>query len=495
MSPNNTTPHPQVRDVFNEKISVWECGPWGDNLGQGKARHHEVTLSQFLAPISKGRYRPHVEMLRDLMSAAWDEQKAAEALPADSTDRLEHEKKRDALIEAYKKGKPNAPVAMLQGICPTHAKGGFTSMSNLLCIDIDGPKPGEPDNGNAWVHDWEALKRETIAKIKYIAYCALSVGGNGLFAIIPIAPLGLNDDETFAAYYEALSYLFKQQLNLTTDAACKNTNRMRFMSWDEHPHVNRDAWVWDKILQVPKDWRQPAKLAAACSLSETEKNRLAWVVNYAVTNGCLTAESYDNWMKICALVAHYWNNAEGRELAHRLASMSAKYKRRDTDRKIDSLAKSHAHPVTFNGFLWIAKAAGVPIPREWMPKAQGSFYFPPVAPAPSQTVTTATPPPVHAAQTVTTPPPVSIETPTAAPAPVFVPPSMSKSEETMLQRMGGKVKEGQAILARMRAENADLDRLCELFDLDYYWHGATELPMPGEWRMSKAQFFAQHQIL
>ena len=76
---------------------------------------------------------------------------------------------------------------------------------------------------------------------------------------------------------------------------------------------------------------------------------------------------------------------------------------------------------------------------------------------------------------------------TATPSPTQEPPTMSASEAAILEAARDFIAEGRGMLARMRAENADLDKLCNDLDLDYCGHYH---PDGNGWIMTPAQFAA-----
>lgn len=464
-----------TRDIFGEMCSAWSIAPFKGGT------HAAVTIEAFLRETRGAKYAAQVENTRALLASAWDAHNAG------------NEPLRDSYLEQYKNAKAQAPAAVLQGVCPTWKNDAFESLARVLCLDIDGPKPGEPDNGNAWVQDWNDVKNN-LGALPWVAYCALSAGGRGVFVLVPIERA---DAQTYGAYYETWETLLKRRYNLGTDSACKNLARLRFMTYDPAPIINRAAWVWNKVLQTPQDWRQGPQLATPCDLTAEQQNTVREAVRYCTANGVSIGEIYDDWLHLAAFFAHCWNDAEGRELFHQLAALSPKYRERENDYKLQDLAKQHPNPVKFGTFIKLCQDNGVPVPGaskhpapfpRWQPIAPRSAA--PAAPAPSPLPPiNGQPDPQPASPAPAPPMPCEDEgrAVSSSPEPIPEPPTMSASEAAILEAAHDFIAEGRGILARMRAENAALDKLCIDLDLDYCGH---TYPDGRGWTMTPAQFAA-----
>lgn len=443
-----------TRDIFGEMCSTWSVAPFKGGT------HAVVTIGAFLKATRGKKYAARVERARALLASAWEAHNAG------------NEERRDNYLEAYKEAKAQAPAAVLQGVCPSWKNTEFESLARVLCLDIDGPKPGEPDNGNAWVQDWNEVKNN-LGALPWVAYCALSAGGRGVFVLIPIERA---DARTYAAYYETWATKLKSHYNLATDSACKNLARLRFMTYDPAPIINRAALVWDKVLQIPQDWRQGCQLITPCELTAEQQNTVREAVAYCTAHGVSIAESWSDWFDISAFFAHAWNEGEGRELFHKLAALSPKYKERENDYKLRNLARPHPRPIRYGTFIKLCRDNGVPVPggRAW--KTEPLPKWKPIPPAPVPPV------PLDAARTEGEP------RETTNPEPIQEQPAMmSASEAAILEDAQDFIAEGRRILARMRAKNAALDKLCYDLDLDYCGHTN---PDGKGWTMTRAQIAA-----
>ena len=113
--------------------------------------------------------------------------------------------------------------------------------SNLLCIDIDKKDNLDVDWFDDMKHEWH--------NIPQILYAGRSIRGKGWFAIFHIAY-----PDKHEAQFEALRRDFANS-GLIIDKACKNVNRMRFISYDPEPYVNEDATLYTKVWVEPKPSR------------------------------------------------------------------------------------------------------------------------------------------------------------------------------------------------------------------------------------------------
>ena len=467
MTAENHTTNGLTRDIFTEQISVFSS-PKG--VADTEARHYVRTVGQFL---DAGRlYASQVQHVRDVRAKAFDAYNRGDV------------RGYDLAMDEYKREKGRQPFAILQGVCPERKNDGFLSYSRVLCLDIDAPKPTESTPLNSWVNDWEQVKQQ-ISLLPFVSYCALSVGGAGLFVLIPIA-----DPARYGDYFDTLSDLFAKYLRLTVDKQTRNIARLRFMTYDPSPYMNRNAVEWDKVLprQQERENRGASHRHAAqngggdVTLNDEQKGRVRRCVDWCKSHGTLIADAHDDWMRLAGFFAHNWDDAEGRDLFHDLAAISPKYRAAENDRKLLSMGRQHPHPVTLHGFYRLCRNYGVPVPDGW--DLMGGWnhrgvVFPTVTPSKRGTgeeqarntqisrINT----PVSASNVVT-----GIVTP---------PPTMSAAEGEELKRHQSDIAQGLAIVERMRRDVVGFDALMDDFSLDFAGL--------DDWCMTPAQVFAVSQ--
>lgn len=135
--------------------------------------------------------------------------------------------------------------------------------SNLLCIDIDKKDNMDVDWFDDLKHEWH--------NIPQILYAGRSIRGKGWFAIFRIAYPDKHEDQ-----FEALKHDFANS-GLIIDKACKNVNRMRFISYDPEPYVNEDATLYTKVWVEPKPAYHSSCAYSGDDITATYDDWFHWV--------------------------------------------------------------------------------------------------------------------------------------------------------------------------------------------------------------------------
>lgn len=129
-------------------------------------------------------------------------------------------------LDKYKHLKGQAKVVTASAVMKdgNKAANNISSLNGLICIDIDGQID-------------EKLKND-----KYTFIYHLSFGGDGCCIFVKINP------DKFEDSFNGLAEYYFQNYNITIDAACKNKNRLRFISYDPDLVHNEKS-----IKYTPKD--------------------------------------------------------------------------------------------------------------------------------------------------------------------------------------------------------------------------------------------------
>ena len=266
-------------NIFDRRISVYR-NKW-DTVGA------VVTLGQFLFST---RHIPEIEHLRSVEDE--DEQKRLKLL---------------------------LPQGTISGVFSYRNAAGLLDHSGLICIDLDSKdNPGM----NA------EQTKQRLSEFEEIAYIGLSVGGKGLFCVVPIAY-----PDKHKAHYRALEEDFKG-LGLVTDSACKDVCRMRVVSYDPNPYTNYQATEYTHTKQQPPT---PIRHFSYDDSGETvakvyELCRQIQVAGVDITDG------YLNWFEAGASLASL--GEDGREAFHIVSSQNAAYDYNDTQKKFDNLLRT-----------------------------------------------------------------------------------------------------------------------------------------------------------
>lgn len=444
-------------DIFNTRISVFYDVPTFDDNGKvgvkiHAAKHRVQTIGDFLNEGPK--HKTTINKTRSIMQqaiAAYNEGKESEY---------------KELMYEYSKNKWVPPVAILQGINTTHTDKGFESYSNVLCLDIDAPKPHEEPNGNEKIfpEHLDEFKRR-LAQIPWIAYCGVSAGGRGLFVLIPIA-----DHKKHAAYWQWLETFFKNEYHVEIDGATKNLSRKRFLSYDDTAIINHHAEVFDKMpepkrVDPSRIFKRPSFFRAK---NDDEKRFIKAVAEIESKHIDIT-QAYDKWLKAAAAIAHTFGEW-GRDYFHIIARQYPDYNEKQNDVLYTNMMKEpRGRGCTIASFFELCKQFGVDIGYHEkrvqrtsatdilrQQQAKVRTQHPDARKAPTT-------------QAAPTPPP----TPRAEDAPfddakvvhTFQASTMSKAEEFDLTRHQGDIARASEFMLREMQHNTPLGQLCNKLNL------------------------------
>ena len=401
------------RNIFNENISVFQISmkEQGGRLVQDSRQHFVRTLGQYLQ--AGAIYADTIRAIRQTRQAF-----AAEHAAHGDTPTYRQ------LIAKYNLLKWSAPVCIPQGVSETQKDDGFTSFSNVVCLDFDTEKPDKADNGNGWVKSWEEI-RDAVAMVPFVSYAALSAGGQGIFVLVPIA-----SHENHLEHWRALRRIFKDVYNLHVDESTKNLSRLRFMSHDPGARINKNAVVFEardieKPAEIPQNFAY--KAAKRFAPDDDTARSVESLVQKIEQRHIDITPSYEEWMKLGAAIAHHFGEA-GRPLFHRISCQYPAYNERESNMKYDSLMKTYTgRPANIESFYYLCKRYGITrdkqhgIRRNTMPGTKMQPIF-------------TTPPPL---------PPI----PPSAPRPQY--------------------DEGAAAFESIKQNNAPFGRLCDALALEY----------------------------
>ena len=244
------------RNIFEEKISCWS------NTTRNSANNITVSIRQFLdagiAYINTPNMPTDIQRLRHLYSTAM------QTYPTDPA-------RAASLFDEYKQQKRYMPLATMGGVFKDGGRiDDMLSASKVLCIDIDNTKPTDfykyegKEIPNHHITDWNLLKWQ-LSRLPFVAYAGLSIGGYGLFLLIPI-----ENESQYSEYWRCLQHLFSRHLNITIDAQTKDITRPRFISYDSQPYINENAEVF-KIQLPEKRTTMPFRRYSSSPSSSTEE--------------------------------------------------------------------------------------------------------------------------------------------------------------------------------------------------------------------------------
>ena len=195
--------------------------------------------------------------------------------------------------------------------------------NGVICVDID-----KADNER--FTDWRAV-RDSLAMLPYVYLSALSVGGNGVFAVIAVNP-----QEPHGKTFDALSYVFRARYGINLDKSCRDVNRLRYISYDAEAVAKQPTEIFNAYhAEQPK---QPKRSESRFITFGTGDNyaRIRAAVNVWQRKS-IALEDYADWLKAAAALK---DTPNGFEMFDAISQYSTAYKgTEDTRRKFEQ-AKS-----------------------------------------------------------------------------------------------------------------------------------------------------------
>lgn len=226
---------------------------------------------------------------------------------------------------AYKQAKAKVLTYTPSCLCQGETAKEVKEINPLIAVDLD-----EKDNKGLSLEEM----RKRINSLPYIMYSCLSVGGRGMYALIPIAEENKND---FKAVFKALEEDFIK-LGLKLDSSCVNVNRERYMSIDKAEYWNTKCEIYTRKLNIPtqvnKQPLQGLEINAKKPLTEREFKKVKSMVEDIKKNKIQLSKNHDDTLKIANAIANIWGE-EGRPLLHLIRSQRSGYDEFKTDKTFD----------------------------------------------------------------------------------------------------------------------------------------------------------------
>ncbi len=229
----------------------------------------------------------------------------------DYIDRL-----RKASGDERKAMKMKLPCASISGLFGKRGKQGLIRHSGLIALDMDD------------VPDCAELI-DKLADMDMVAYAGRSVGGNGVFAIVPIAY-----PDKHVQQWESLRRYF-DSLGITVDLQTKDVARLRICSYDPEARVRFDAVPYKGVYTPPLP--KPITTPRYYGNDETEARVSECCQQIAACHSDLTND-YADWLRLGFALAELGES--GRGYFHTVSSQNQKYDREKCDRKFSKCLRT-----------------------------------------------------------------------------------------------------------------------------------------------------------
>ena len=248
-------------------------------------------------------------------------------------------KKRIELVRAcqdekqQKELKLRLPAITPAGVFTRRRSDCIREYSGFMSIDIDGL------NGMT-----EQTKR-SLDGFPGLAYCGISVRGNGLFLLLKI--------ENPARYHEHLEAAFcdLQRMGLTPDPACKDITRLRIVSYDPNPLCDFSVTPYTK-LKAP----QQSICVKRCQSSNVIAERVEKCIEQIERDSLDITARYEDWIAIAYALGNEFGEG-GRPYFHAISRYYPKYDTREANRTFTACLKGTGTRI--GTFFWVCKRHGI----------------------------------------------------------------------------------------------------------------------------------------
>lgn len=241
-------------------------------------------------------------------------------------------KKQAGDMEGYKKIKMASKCVTGSAILNEGEKSekNIKALNGLIVIDIDGQINDE-------------LKYD---KYSYVTH--RSFGGDGMCIFVRI-----NSDK-FEDSFNGLAQYYYENYNIVIDQACKNKNRLRYLSWDSDIHVNNAASKF-----IPKDVKKFAEPKDTSFIyTKSDFDHILEQIRDRQIDLC--QEDYHRYIRI-GLALYDKFGSGGDSHFHFVCSYGAKYNEKDAIKDWKGLCSNSSGKVKIGTFYYYCKEAGIEI--------------------------------------------------------------------------------------------------------------------------------------
>lgn len=231
---------------------------------------------------------------------------------------------RQANESEYKQAKEKVLSFTPSCVCKGKTAREIKQVNPLIALDID-----EKENKGITLEEM----RKKINSLPFVMYSSLSVGGKGMYALIPIKEANKND---FKSVFNALNEDFKA-LGLTLDSSCINVNRERYISYDDNEYWNTKAEIYTKKISIPTQVNTTLLRGgdnANKPLTAREFSKVKSMVEDIKENHLQLTKNHTDTLMLANCIANVWGE-EGRELLHIIRQQRSGYDEFKTDCNYD----------------------------------------------------------------------------------------------------------------------------------------------------------------
>lgn len=224
----------------------------------------------------------------------------------------------------------------------TLKKENVVSINNIIAIDIDSD-----DNPTLSV---EQMK-DIVKKLPYVRYCAKSVGGKGIYCLIPFKKEFANKDN-FKEVFNSLQKDFAE-IGIIIDKQCSDFTRQRYVSYDVNEYWNEKCILYNKKTTIPTNNRPQISLRAKKGVSmkegqikeitQKDKNKLRIAFDDIIANNIIVTSCHTDTLTLCNIFYHAFGY-DGLSCVHTLRKQRKGYDPIKLDNTFEYVANSDYQP-------------------------------------------------------------------------------------------------------------------------------------------------------
>ena len=238
--------------------------------------------------------------------------------------------------EERTKLKASLPSVVFGGVFKNKVqKANLVEKTGLIGLDIDGLDISELNT-----------IRKTLENDAYSIVVNVSAGGKG-FCVVMKYKLTNDFTQTFAA----IEKYYLEEYGIILDAACKNINRLRFISYDPDVYYSTKSRTWTQVFKEENVKKHDRIIFVKSDFDE--------VVKEIQTKGIdLSDDDYSKYRALGFAISDAFQES-GRDYFHIICQAGTKYKQSATDKHYTNFCKAKGHGITLATFYHFCKEKGI----------------------------------------------------------------------------------------------------------------------------------------
>lgn len=241
--------------------------------------------------------------------------------------------KQNGDIVGYKALKQQAPVITGSAVMNAGKKdtSNVLELNGYILIDIDC--------------DIDNISLERLKNDKYSSILHRSFGGDGVVIFVKIDP------NKFLESFEGLAQHYYTNYDIAIDQSCKNTNRLRFVSFDPEIYTNDKASRYVAKAKPKKE----IKIKEYVYVESDFRDILAQISNRHID---LCQDDYFRYIRIGFAIVDKFGRA-GEDFFHNICQYGTKYEYIRCSKDYANFCNSGNSGIRINTFYYYCKEAGI----------------------------------------------------------------------------------------------------------------------------------------